>query len=91
MHRCLLCDLQEVELLRRLSFDGNIVQFYGACLQRGSIMMVLELMGVSVMFPKAVSAHSGSKCLVLQNLIVLALQYIAFAVYGTLLVKARSS
>lgn len=36
---------EEVELLRSLSFDGNIVQFYGACLQPESIMMVLEYMG----------------------------------------------
>lgn len=40
-------DLQEVDLLRRLSFDGNIVQFYGVCLQQESIMMVLEYMAVS--------------------------------------------
>lgn len=39
--------LQEVELLRSLSFDGNIVQFYGACLQPEAVMMVLEYMGVT--------------------------------------------
>ena len=32
--------------MRSLSFDGNIVQFYGACLQKDTIMMVLEFMGV---------------------------------------------
>ena len=42
----MLC-LQEIALLRRLSFDGNIVQFYGACLQRENTMMVLEYMAVS--------------------------------------------
>lgn len=42
-------DVQEIELLRSLSFDGNIVQFYGACLQGDKIMMVLEYMGVSYM------------------------------------------
>lgn len=36
-----------MELLRSLSFDGNIVQFYGACLQPESVMMVLEYMAVS--------------------------------------------
>ena len=45
-------ELQEVELLRSLSFDGNIVQFYGACVQEESIMMVLEFMRVSVLCPK---------------------------------------
>lgn len=39
--------LQEIELLRSLSFDGNIVQFYGACLQEENTMMVLEYMAVS--------------------------------------------
>ena len=39
--------LQEIELLRSLSFDANIVQFYGACLQEENTMMVLEYMAVS--------------------------------------------
>lgn len=55
-----VCHLQEVDLLRSLSFDGNIVQFYGACVQRESIMMVLEFMGVSATAPKPVCAFSGS-------------------------------
>ena len=39
--------LQEIELLRSLSFDANIVQYYGACLQEENTMMVLEYMAVS--------------------------------------------
>ena len=39
--------MQEIELLRSLSFDANIVQFYGACLQEENTMMVLEYMAVS--------------------------------------------
>ena len=54
-------DLQEVDLLRSVSFDGNIVQFYGACLQPGSIMMVLELMGVSVKSQTPGSAHLAAR------------------------------
>lgn len=38
--------VQEIELLRSLSFDANIVQFYGACLQEENTMMVLEFMAV---------------------------------------------
>lgn len=62
-------DLQEVDLLRRLSFDGNIVQFYGVCLQRESIMMVLEYMAVSPKCPSGLgraytcSMSLGSCCM----------------------------
>ncbi|KAL0019977.1 hypothetical protein WJX79_004684 [Trebouxia sp. C0005] len=35
---------KEIQLLRKLSFDRNIVQFYGACLQEENTMMVLEYM-----------------------------------------------
>ncbi len=38
--------MQEIQLLRKLSFDRNIVQFYGACLQEENTMMVLEYMEV---------------------------------------------
>ena len=34
-------------MLRKLSFDANVVQFYGACLQEENTMMVLEYMAVS--------------------------------------------
>ena len=37
---------QEIQLLRSLSFDANIVQFYGAVLQEENTMMVLEYMAV---------------------------------------------
>ena len=36
--------LQEICLLRVLSFDPNMVQFYGACLDPGCPMLVLEYM-----------------------------------------------
>ena len=54
--------MQEIELLRSLSFDANIVQFYGACLQEENTMMVLEFMAVRLLFYMATSyflyAHS---------------------------------
>ena len=49
MHNQSLCVIQEIALLRRLSFDGNIVQFYGACLQQQNTMMVLEYMAVGTL------------------------------------------
>ena len=42
--QCLVCVLQEICLLRMLSFDPNMVQFYGACLDPGFPMLVLEYM-----------------------------------------------
>ena len=40
--------LQEIKLLRSVSFDQNIVQFCGACLQPKDTMMILEYMAVSL-------------------------------------------
>ena len=37
--------MQEIQLLRKLSFDRNIVQFYGACLQEENTM-IMEYMEV---------------------------------------------
>ena len=57
-------NVQEIELLRSLSFDANIVQFYGACLQEENTMMVLEFMAVRLLFHMvtctsySLSAHS---------------------------------
>ena len=49
--RCLcqtvLVASQEIRLLRSVSFDRNIVQFCGACLQPTDTMMILEYMAVS--------------------------------------------
>lgn len=42
--------VQEIGLLKSLSFDANIVQFYGACLQEENTMMVLEFMAVRPLF-----------------------------------------
>ena len=39
--------LQEIRILRSVSFDRNIVQFCGACLQPTDTMMILEYMAVS--------------------------------------------
>ena len=36
--------LQEICLLQALNFDANIVQFYGACLDPGFPLLVLEYM-----------------------------------------------
>ena len=38
--------VQEIRLLKRISFDRNIVQFYGACLESQPPMLVMEYMGV---------------------------------------------
>ena len=36
--------VQEIAVLRSLSYDRNLVQFYGACLEREHAMLVLEYM-----------------------------------------------
>lgn len=53
-HKCTRClcqtvlvASQEIRLLRSVSFDRNIVQFCGACLQPTDTMMILEYMAVS--------------------------------------------
>ena len=38
------CMLQEINLMEKLSFDRNIVQFYGAVLSAPAPMLVLEYM-----------------------------------------------
>jgi serine/threonine protein kinase len=39
------CYAQEVGILKGLNYDGNIVQFYGACLREGADpMLVTEYM-----------------------------------------------
>lgn len=42
---------QELELLRTLSYDSNIVQFYGACVMEGCPVLVLECMAVCMRAP----------------------------------------
>ena len=46
LKRLLLWASQEVQLLKLISFDRNIVQFYGACLDTQPPMLVMEYMGV---------------------------------------------
>ena len=41
-------NLQEIKLLRSVSFDRNIVQFCGACLSPHDTMMILEYMAVCI-------------------------------------------
>ena len=48
--------MQERQLLRRISFDRNIVQFYGACLESQPPMLVSEYIGGE---PPAVSVTTG--------------------------------
>ena len=38
---------QEVTMLRGLSYDINVVQFYGSCVKDGKVLLVLEYMEVS--------------------------------------------
>ena len=38
---------QEVTMLRGLSYDSNVVQFYGSCVKDGKILLVLEYMEAS--------------------------------------------
>lgn len=41
---CVLVHCKEIAVLRSLSYDRNLVQFYGACLEREHAMLVLEYM-----------------------------------------------
>ena len=38
--------LQEVEVLKSVSYDRNVVQFYGTCVLGNQTMLVLEYMEV---------------------------------------------
>ena len=37
---------QEADMLQGLSYDTNVVQFYGSCVKDGKILLVLEYMEV---------------------------------------------
>ncbi|KAK9834205.1 hypothetical protein WJX81_008121 [Elliptochloris bilobata] len=52
--------LDEVRLLKRISFDRNIVQFYGACLETKLPMLVMEYMGGGDLFSALQSRVQGS-------------------------------
>ena len=43
---CMSLTLQEIQLLKGISHDCNIVQFYGACLETQPPMLIMEYMGV---------------------------------------------
>ena len=43
------CCLQEVDVLKSVSYDRNVVQFYGTCPLGSQTMLVLEYMEVSLL------------------------------------------
>ncbi|KAK9825358.1 hypothetical protein WJX81_003161 [Elliptochloris bilobata] len=51
---------EEIRLLRRISFDRNVVQFYGACLETQPPMLVMEYMGGGDLFSALQSSAQGS-------------------------------
>ena len=42
--------VQELQMWKVLSFDKNLVQFYGSCEQDGKVLLVLEYMEVKHSF-----------------------------------------
>ena len=38
--------MQELEMLKYVSFDSNIVQFFGTCILEGCPVLVLQFMAV---------------------------------------------
>ena len=59
-----MCNQQEVGVLKGLNYDGNIVQFYGACLREGADpMLVTEYMeGVRPIANRALLCLMQSNC-----------------------------
>ena len=51
--------LQELQMWKVLSFDKNLVQFYGSCEQDGKVLLVLEYMEVQLPFV----THLFTECL----------------------------
>jgi hypothetical protein len=41
---CLVSAVQEIALMKYVSRDANLVQFYGACIHGDSIMLVMEFL-----------------------------------------------
>ena len=50
-HGCSVGHSQEISILKSISYDRNIVQFYGAVLSGSEPMLVLEYMQVRGPFP----------------------------------------
>ncbi|KAK9834170.1 hypothetical protein WJX81_004930 [Elliptochloris bilobata] len=50
----------EIQLLKRISYDRNIVQFYGACLETQPPMLMMEYMGGGDLFSALQSNARGS-------------------------------
>lgn len=42
----MFCNVQEVDVLKLVSYDRNVVQFYGTCPYGNQTMLVLEYMEV---------------------------------------------
>jgi hypothetical protein len=61
---------RSVVLCRYVSRDRNIVQFYGACVQTNSLLLVIELMEVSMCIAhtdRSTSSRSSKLTLVVLN------------------------
>ncbi|KAK9825364.1 hypothetical protein WJX81_004084 [Elliptochloris bilobata] len=52
--------IEEIQLLKRISFDRNVVQFYGACLESQPPMLVMEYMAGGDLFSALQSSVQGS-------------------------------
>lgn len=46
--------MQEQKILERLSYDENVVQFYGSYIQEGDVLLVLEYMEVCSSYSPAI-------------------------------------
>ena len=45
---------REIAILRKVSYDGNVVQFYGACLT-ATVMVCMEYMEVNDCHPRMIA------------------------------------
>ena len=62
-------DVQEIEILKSLSFDRSIVQFYGTCPWHGQTMLVLELMEVCANFISFSIRYTLALCCMMLHII----------------------
>ena len=52
--------IQEVDVLKSVSYDRNVVQFYGTCPLGDQTMLVLEYMEVSPVSPETMPVCAAS-------------------------------
>ena len=65
-----LCAVQEVEVLKSVSYDRNVVQFYGTCPYGNQTMLVFEYMEVlPAAAPSAATAAAGPVAAVMMRLL----------------------